>query len=101
MSSQLKNNMNVKTLNGATIKVSIRGGKVYLNEKVQVIAADLEASNGVVHVIDTVLNPPVNNGCELNSLCPKDTYSRTGKSFGRASSCDNSCDIFKRWGCDA
>ena len=35
-----------------------KDGKVYLNETVQVIITDIEASNGVIHVIDAVLLPP-------------------------------------------
>jgi uncharacterized surface protein with fasciclin (FAS1) repeats len=30
---------------------------VYLNDNVQVIITDVETSNGVIHVIDTVLLP--------------------------------------------
>jgi transforming growth factor-beta-induced protein len=33
-------------------------GNVYLNENTQVIITDIEASNGVIHVIDSVLLPP-------------------------------------------
>jgi hypothetical protein len=32
---------------------------VFLNDNVQVIITDVEASNGVIHVIDTVLLPPL------------------------------------------
>ena len=45
-------------LEGGQALVSIRDGKVYLNDTVQVIITDLETSNGVIHVIDTVLLPP-------------------------------------------
>jgi transforming growth factor-beta-induced protein len=40
----------------ATIKVV--DGKVFLNDNVQIIITDIETSNGVIHVIDTVLLPP-------------------------------------------
>ena len=33
-------------------------GDVYLNDEVKVIITDIIASNGVIHVIDTVLLPP-------------------------------------------
>jgi len=45
------------TLNGATINVTTIGGSVYVNEA-RVIKADVPSSNGVIHVIDTVLLPP-------------------------------------------
>jgi uncharacterized surface protein with fasciclin (FAS1) repeats len=44
-------------LAGSQIKISIKDGKVYLNDTVQVIITDIETSNGVIHVIDAVLLP--------------------------------------------
>lgn len=41
---------------GQTLTVSIAGGNVFINDA-QVIVADIEATNGVVHVIDAVLVP--------------------------------------------
>ncbi len=48
----------VTTLNGLDIRISVRDGNVYLNETIQVIITDIEAANGVIHVIDGVLLPP-------------------------------------------
>jgi len=45
-------------LAGQSIDIKIDMGNVYLNEDVQVIITDIEASNGVIHVIDAVLLPP-------------------------------------------
>ncbi len=45
-------------LEGKQIAVKTDMGNVYLNDNVKVIATDIEASNGVIHVIDTVLLPP-------------------------------------------
>ena len=45
------------TLNGATLDIQVRGGKVYVNGAM-VTSADVVASNGVIHVIDTVVLPP-------------------------------------------
>jgi uncharacterized surface protein with fasciclin (FAS1) repeats len=42
---------------GKPISISVTDGKVMVNEA-QVIITDIEASNGVIHVIDTVLLPP-------------------------------------------
>ena len=47
-----------KTVNGAPVKISIKGGKVYLNGSTQVTKTDIMASNGVIHVINKVLLPP-------------------------------------------
>ena len=43
---------------GNAIAISVKDGKVFLNETVQVIITDIATSNGVIHVIDTVLLPP-------------------------------------------
>ena len=49
----------VETLQGDTISVSVdEDGNVVLNDNVSVVATDLVASNGVIHVIDAVLIPP-------------------------------------------
>jgi transforming growth factor-beta-induced protein len=45
-------------LPGAMIGISVQDGSVFLNEDVQVTITDIEASNGVIHVIDAVLLPP-------------------------------------------
>lgn len=44
------------TVNGQSVDVTVRGGKVYVGGA-QVVTADVAASNGVIHVIDTVLMP--------------------------------------------
>jgi uncharacterized surface protein with fasciclin (FAS1) repeats len=51
------NGKSVKTLEGQSVKISIRGGKVYLNGSTQVTKTDVKASNGVIHVINRVLIP--------------------------------------------
>ncbi len=48
-----------KTVNGAVLKVSMHDGKVMINNA-DVVKPDIEASNGVIHVIDAVLLPPTN-----------------------------------------
>jgi uncharacterized surface protein with fasciclin (FAS1) repeats len=46
----------VKTVNGQEIAVKVKDGKVMINDAT-VIIADVAASNGVIHAIDTVLLP--------------------------------------------
>jgi uncharacterized surface protein with fasciclin (FAS1) repeats len=48
----------VETVNGATIEVTVEDGMVMLNGTATVTATDLQAGNGVVHVIDAVILPP-------------------------------------------
>jgi uncharacterized surface protein with fasciclin (FAS1) repeats len=47
----------VKTVAGKSVNIKIDGDDVMIN-KAKVIATDVEASNGVIHIIDTVLLPP-------------------------------------------
>ena len=45
-----------KTVQGGSVKVNAMGGKVMI-DGANVVTADIAASNGVIHVIDTVLMP--------------------------------------------
>ena len=47
----------VATLNGETVAISVDGETVKVNDATVVIT-DVEASNGIIHVIDAVLIPP-------------------------------------------
>jgi uncharacterized surface protein with fasciclin (FAS1) repeats len=46
-----------KTVNGAEVKVSTAGG-VKLNGTANVVKTDIECTNGVIHVLDSVILPP-------------------------------------------
>jgi uncharacterized surface protein with fasciclin (FAS1) repeats len=46
-----------ETALGEELQVRVEGDQVFINDA-QVIIADIEASNGVIHVIDSVLLPP-------------------------------------------
>jgi len=45
-----------KTVNGQSVKIMVKDGKVWI-DNAEVITADVEASNGIIHVIDTVILP--------------------------------------------
>lgn len=46
-----------KTVQGSVITITVKEGKVWLNGSAMVTKADVACSNGVIHVIDTVLMP--------------------------------------------
>ena len=48
----------VETVNGASITVTVVDGMVMIDGTATVTAVDLEAGNGVVHVLDAVILPP-------------------------------------------
>ena len=49
---------NADTVQGEAIAITTPDGAVVLNETATVTAVDVDASNGVIHVIDGVLVPP-------------------------------------------
>lgn len=57
MSTDLTNNMMAPTVEGSEVTIMTEGG-VMVNDAT-VVAADIEASNGVIHVIDKVILPPM------------------------------------------
>lgn len=56
LSTYLSDNMTVTTVQGSEITVQIINQTVYIDEAM-VITADIECSNGVIHVIDKVITP--------------------------------------------
>lgn len=56
MSGDLTNGMMAGTVEGSDVKIMTEGGVTV--DGATVIAADVEASNGVIHVIDAVILPP-------------------------------------------
>ncbi|MFN4204583.1 MAG: fasciclin domain-containing protein [Tabrizicola sp.] len=57
MSTDLTEGMKAATVNGAEVTITLEGG-AKVNGAV-ISAADIEASNGVIHVIDSVILPPM------------------------------------------
>ena len=55
MSTDLEDEMEAETVNGQTVMVDLSDG-VMINDA-NVTTADVEATNGVIHIIDTVLVP--------------------------------------------
>jgi uncharacterized surface protein with fasciclin (FAS1) repeats len=65
-SSELTNGQSIATLNGANVTVIIDGSNIFINGS-RIIVSDIEANNGIVHVLNAVLvpsTPPVDpNSC--------------------------------------
>ena len=58
-STEVTKMKSAKAVSGDTISVAVKDGKVMINNAT-VVTADVGASNGVIHVIDTVIMPPAN-----------------------------------------
>lgn len=56
MAADVKDGASLKTVNGKELTASVKDGKVMIGGAT-VTKADISASNGVIHVIDTVLLP--------------------------------------------
>jgi transforming growth factor-beta-induced protein len=57
MASGVVNQTNLTTLQGSKLNVTVSGSVVKV-DNATVIIADVQCSNGVIHVIDTVMIPP-------------------------------------------
>ncbi|MEZ4657199.1 MAG: fasciclin domain-containing protein [Caldilineaceae bacterium] len=57
MSSDLTDGQSVGTVQGSPVTIGVSGGAYTVNDA-NIIAADVAASNGVIHAIDAVLLPP-------------------------------------------
>ena len=50
------NGQEIDMTNGEKAKISVKDGKVFINDA-EVVIADINAKNGIIHIIDTVLIP--------------------------------------------
>jgi uncharacterized surface protein with fasciclin (FAS1) repeats len=73
LSTDLSDGMMITTLQGGEVAVSINDGVVMIGNAT-VIVADLQADNGVVHVIDAVIETTVNNIIESSTIVENDLY---------------------------
>jgi len=67
MSSSLSNEQKIVTVQGEEVIVTINNDGVFINNA-KVTVADLEAQNGVVHVIDAVLIPTTTNISRMDEV---------------------------------
>lgn len=55
--ADITDGLTLETVNGQTLTFTLKDGGVYINDTAKVEIADAVSSNGVTHVIDTVLLP--------------------------------------------
>ena len=57
MAADVSDGLEAETLQGSTVSFAVSDDGVMINDA-NIIATDIEASNGVIHVIDAVILPP-------------------------------------------
>jgi uncharacterized surface protein with fasciclin (FAS1) repeats len=58
-SSAVVGTSSILSLQGESISVDVSTGEVVLDERAGLVAVDIRARNGIIHVIDTVLTPSI------------------------------------------
>ncbi len=56
LSTDLSDGMKATTVNGEEVTVHLKEGKVFINDA-QVVLADVETDNGVIHAVNKVIMP--------------------------------------------
>ena len=65
MAADLSDGMEAATLQGENVKFTLGDGVAMVNDA-NIVATDIETSNGVIHVIDTVILPPSITGAAMS-----------------------------------
>ncbi len=80
-STDLVDGQNIETQLGDELTVSISGEQIFINNT-EIVITDIEAENGIVHVIDAVLLPTIEIGGDYNedlALSPPFEYRVTSR----------------------
>lgn len=77
------NRSTLPTLMGENLDIAVDAGSVVLNDDAGLVSTDIQASNGTLHLIDTVMLPPVNSIFTSNEGSPEDTLNRVLEEDGR------------------
>ncbi len=73
-SKQVMKLKKITTLTEKDINVKVRDGVVILNNKTRVISVDAIAGNGIIHVVNSVLTPPVDEDLDEDDLDDLDVF---------------------------
>ncbi len=93
LSKDVVNLTAAKTVQGANVAVTIDGHQVKVNDA-QVVKADIECTNGVIHVIDSVLLPPAKSAA-MNPRTMIEQAIASGAPLYNAGHIDQCCEIYQ------
>lgn len=71
------------TLMGENVDIAVNAGSVSLNDSAGLVTTDIQADNGTLHIIDTVLLPPENSIFTSNQGSREDVLSMVLEEDGR------------------
>jgi len=86
------------SVQGEAISIAISGGKVVLNGNSTVTATDIPATNGVIHVIDTVILPPSLSSAPAAAAPATGSAASTGSETYVVKAGDNLTRIARQFG---
>lgn len=89
LSSDLSDGLEAKTLQGESVKFKLADGKAAVNDA-NIVAADIAASNGVIHVIDSVILPPSLAAGAAQAATPAATAAATPEATAAAAAAPSS-----------
>lgn len=72
--ADLTDGQSIIMADGTEVLVTVNNGDIFINDA-QVIIADIVADNGIVHVIDAVIMPPVQRNTVYDIIVNNDEYS--------------------------
>ena len=76
----------IKTVEGENVNVSVEAGRVRV-DGAMVTKADIQGSNGVIHVVDAVMLPPASNATVYAGCHDDGAHHRPGEHDGDAGGC--------------
>jgi uncharacterized surface protein with fasciclin (FAS1) repeats len=82
-SADLEDGMEIETLNGAVIVLSLDDVGISLNDSTRVLETDIEASNGVIYMIDRVLEASSGEACIVSTADADTVQVRVGPGENR------------------
>ncbi|KAF5013134.1 hypothetical protein FDECE_854 [Fusarium decemcellulare] len=75
----LTDGMVLGTLNDTTVRISIKKNEIYFNNA-KVVKANVLTNNGLIHILDSVIEPSDEPSTTANSKAPSDTSTETSAS---------------------
>ena len=82
---QVVNLDSATTVNGQDIDIKVMDGKVMV-DGAEVVATDIQTTNGVIHVIDSVILPPEDK--KISAHEAREMIEHAAQQFPREASCD-------------